>query len=111
MFMQIVGKTRLALTPIQNHWWNVPLYLTARYAAPVPEGLREVTLTSQGAFSKDRGEFLPDYNEMRQSTNPAQTLLDFLDRTYSAAADLAKWDRTSLDRHDAIGKAAVISPD
>jgi hypothetical protein len=29
MYMQIVGKTRLALTPIQNHWWNIPLYLTA----------------------------------------------------------------------------------
>src|ERR1700723_2345186 len=30
MWTQIVGKTRLALTPLQNHWWNVPLYLTAR---------------------------------------------------------------------------------
>jgi hypothetical protein len=30
MWMQIVGKTRLALTPLQNHWWNVPFYLTAR---------------------------------------------------------------------------------
>jgi len=29
MWMQIVGKTRLALTPLQNHWWNVPLYVTA----------------------------------------------------------------------------------
>ena len=30
MWTQIVGKTRLALTPLQNHWWNVPLYVTAR---------------------------------------------------------------------------------
>ena len=30
MFTQIVGKTRLALTPRQNHWWNVPLYVTVR---------------------------------------------------------------------------------
>src|SRR5579872_5769677 len=30
MWMQIVGKTRLALTPIQNHWWNIAFYLTAR---------------------------------------------------------------------------------
>jgi hypothetical protein len=30
MWTQIVGKTRLALTPMQNHWWNVPLYLSAR---------------------------------------------------------------------------------
>ena len=42
MFMQIVGKTRVALTPTQNHWWNVPLYVTARglttSALPVPTG-------------------------------------------------------------------------
>lgn len=42
MYMQIVGKTRLALTPIQNHWWNVPLYLTARGLStspiPIPNG-------------------------------------------------------------------------
>ena len=30
MWTQIVGKTRLALTPLQNHWWNVPLYVTAQ---------------------------------------------------------------------------------
>ncbi|WP_263368471.1 DUF5996 family protein [Edaphobacter bradus] len=30
MWTQIVGKTRLALTPPLNHWWNVPLYLSAR---------------------------------------------------------------------------------
>ncbi|MGH9412630.1 MAG: DUF5996 family protein, partial [Terriglobales bacterium] len=30
MYTQIVGKMRLALTPVQNHWWNVPLYLSAR---------------------------------------------------------------------------------
>src|SRR5258707_4348336 len=30
MWTQIVGKPRLALTPLQNHWWNVPLYVTAR---------------------------------------------------------------------------------
>jgi hypothetical protein len=30
MYTQIVGKVRLALTPLVNHWWNVPLYVTAR---------------------------------------------------------------------------------
>ena len=30
MWMQIVGKVRLALTPVVNHWWNVPLYVSAR---------------------------------------------------------------------------------
>jgi len=30
MWTQIVGKTRLALTPLENHWWNVALYVTPR---------------------------------------------------------------------------------
>src|SRR5712671_8025821 len=30
MLTQIVGKTRLALAPFQNHWWQVPLYLSSR---------------------------------------------------------------------------------
>ncbi len=30
MWTQIVGKTRLALSPLVNHWWNVVLYVTAR---------------------------------------------------------------------------------
>jgi hypothetical protein len=30
MWTQIVGKTRMALTPLENHWWNVTLYVTPR---------------------------------------------------------------------------------
>src|SRR5215468_2713678 len=30
MWTQIVGKIRLAQTPLVNHWWNVPLYISAR---------------------------------------------------------------------------------
>src|ERR1700689_3070277 len=30
MWSQIVGKVRLALTPVVNHWWNVPLYVNSR---------------------------------------------------------------------------------
>src|ERR1700680_517209 len=30
MWTQIVGKTRLSLTPLENHWWNVVLYVTPR---------------------------------------------------------------------------------
>ena len=30
LYTQIVGKIRLALTQVINHWWNVPLYVTAR---------------------------------------------------------------------------------
>jgi hypothetical protein len=30
MWTQVVGKIRLALSPLVNHWWNVPLYVNAR---------------------------------------------------------------------------------
>ena len=30
MWVQIVGKVRMALTPPLNHWWHAPLYVSAR---------------------------------------------------------------------------------
>ena len=38
MWMQIVGKVRMALTPPVNHWWHVPLYVTSRglTTSPIP---------------------------------------------------------------------------
>jgi hypothetical protein len=46
MWTQMVGKTRLALSPMLNHWWQVPLYVTARGLStgpmPYPAGLCEV---------------------------------------------------------------------
>lgn len=40
MWTQIVGKTRLALTPPVNHWWNVALYVSSRglTTSPMPYG-------------------------------------------------------------------------
>jgi hypothetical protein len=42
MWSQIVGKVRLARAPSQNHWWHIPLYLTARglTTSPIPDGNR-----------------------------------------------------------------------
>lgn len=42
MWTQIVGKIRLALAPFVNHWWQVPLYLSARglTTSPIPYGRR-----------------------------------------------------------------------
>ncbi|MFL6208305.1 MAG: DUF5996 family protein [Pyrinomonadaceae bacterium] len=42
MWTQVVGKIRLAQTPLVNHWWNVPLYVTARglTTSAIPYGAR-----------------------------------------------------------------------
>jgi hypothetical protein len=39
---QVVGKVRLALTPLVNHWWNVTLYVNSRglTTSPIPCGNR-----------------------------------------------------------------------
>ncbi|MGA7919144.1 MAG: DUF5996 family protein [Candidatus Acidiferrales bacterium] len=47
MWTQIVGKVRLALTPYMNHWWEVPLYVTASglTTSPIPydSGIFEIS--------------------------------------------------------------------
>jgi len=44
MWTQIVGKTRLALAPMENHWWQVSLYVTPRglTTSAMPCGERSV---------------------------------------------------------------------
>src|ERR1051325_1100567 len=43
MWTQTVGKVRLEQTPLVNHWWNVPLYVTARglTTSAMPYGERD----------------------------------------------------------------------
>jgi hypothetical protein len=75
------------------------------YAAPVPEGLDKSVISGKGRYDATIGEFILDYADARNPEDPADTVLEFLDETYSAAADLAKWDRAALDRNDEIGRA------
>ena len=46
MWTQIVGKIRMTLTPLINHWWNVPLYVTPRglTTSMIPYGARAFEL-------------------------------------------------------------------
>lgn len=77
------------------------------YAAPTPDGLSKTVLNGKGAFNQQMAEFLLDYSDARSARDPARTVLGFLEETYSAAADLAKWDRLNLDRHDEIARAVL----
>ncbi len=52
MWTQVVGKIRLALEPMVNHWWQVPLYVTT-------SGLTTVADPLQVAQLPDRFRFLP----------------------------------------------------
>jgi hypothetical protein len=80
------------------------------YAYPEPEGFSKTPIKPASAFySTDLGEFILPYDEVRNATSPENTLLDFLQTTYEAAANLAKWDRNALERtHDP--RSATYNP-
>lgn len=72
------------------------------YAFPEPEGYGDARLTTAGAFyDKNAGQFILPYDAVRQASDPDALLLGFLQETYAAAADLAKWDRKALERAEA----------
>jgi hypothetical protein len=69
------------------------------YAYPEPAGFAEASVRPNGAFySQDFREFVLPYDVVRESKSPDDTLLEFLQSTYEAAANLGKWDRAALER-------------
>lgn len=69
------------------------------YAYPEPAGFADAPVKPDGAFySRDLREFVLPYDAVRESESPDETLLDFLQTTYEAAANLARWDRSALER-------------
>jgi hypothetical protein len=69
------------------------------YAYPEPMGFADVRVGPAGAFySRDFREFVLPYDVVRTSATPDDTLLEFFQSTYDAAADLGKWDRAALER-------------
>jgi hypothetical protein len=68
------------------------------YAYPTPGGFGAAKVKpAQVTFSKELGEFLLPYDAVRTARDPDATLMEFLQSTYDAAADLAKWDRKALE--------------
>jgi Family of unknown function (DUF5996) len=69
------------------------------YAYPEPAGYGDAKLkTAAGFYAKDLGQFILPYDAVRQASDPDALLLGFLQETYEAAAELAKWDRKALER-------------
>ena len=79
------------------------------YAYPTPPGFADAqVLPAEARFDKALGEFLLPYSVVRESEDPERTLLDFLETTYAAAADLGTWDRAALEC--AEGRIGVPRP-
>jgi Family of unknown function (DUF5996) len=77
------------------------------YAYPEPAGFRATPVRPNAAFfSEALGEFILPYDAVRTAAQPDQALLEFLQSTYEAAANCAKWDRDALEC--ALGKPGVV---
>jgi hypothetical protein len=89
LWTQVVGKIRLASSPLLNHWWNVPLYVTAH------------GLTTSLMWTDDRRGFQIDFDfvahELRITVSDggigvvpltAQSVADFYGAVVDALADL-----------------------
>jgi hypothetical protein len=80
----------------------IPYPVFYSYAYPEPDDFSSAPVKPGEAFySTDLREFILPYDTVRQSEFPDDTLLDFLQTTYEAAANLAGWDRNALERSDA----------
>jgi Family of unknown function (DUF5996) len=79
------------------------------YIYPEPEGFKDARVEPAAAYyHEDLREFILPYEKVRQSPDPEKALMDFLQSTYEAAADLAHWDRENLETHIPAGDLKVL---
>jgi hypothetical protein len=82
------------------------------YAYPAPEGFGAAAVSpTEAYFDGQLGEFLLPYEAVRTAPDPDETLMSFLQSTYVAAADLARWDRALLECEEGpIGRPRPVGP-
>jgi Family of unknown function (DUF5996) len=69
------------------------------YAVPAPPGFKDARVRPDAAFfHQELGEFILPYDAMREANSPEAEVRAFVNSTYQVGADLAKWDRTALER-------------
>jgi hypothetical protein len=68
------------------------------YAFPTPPGLSESVIPKPGFFDTDLGEFVLRLDDAIASADPDATIVQFLQSTYEACAEMANWDRQALEK-------------
>jgi hypothetical protein len=90
---------------ISAGWWpggaggpvTEPVFYS--YSYPEPAGYPEAkVLPSEAYYQRDLKEFVLPYEVVRTAERPDEVLLQFLQSTYEAGADLARWDRPAAER-------------
>ena len=68
------------------------------YAYPAPAGFGSWPVQpADGHYDDTLGEFVLPYTAVREASDPDAYLLEFLQSTYDAAAELGEWDRAALE--------------
>jgi len=88
---------------ISAGWWPGGGDITGpafySYSAPEPAGCSEQPVGPEAAiYHPQLREFLLTYDDVRRARSPEAEVLQFLQSTYEAGANLAGWDRASLER-------------
>jgi hypothetical protein len=65
IYVQVIGKVRLALAPRRNHWWNVPLYISEMGLTTTPMPYEDRTLNFTFDFVHHRLEIRTSKDEVR----------------------------------------------
>lgn len=72
------------------------------YAYPEPAGFAQAAVKPDATFyDQGLGQFILPYDAVRQARSPDDDVMRYLQSTYEAAADLARWDRSALERSGA----------
>ena len=88
---------------ISHGFWpgsgNVPMPAFYSYTSPEPAGYSSAAIRPAGAYyNSETTQFIVRYDDVRRAARPEQALMDFLQSTYEAGADLAAWNRAALER-------------
>jgi hypothetical protein len=89
LWTQIVGKTRLLLAPMQNHWWQVALYVTSRGLGTSPMPLEGRTFEVALDFADHELVISASDGEKAWVELEPQTVADFYGRYLEALRSLA----------------------
>jgi len=77
---------------------NYPQAAYYSYMYPSAEQIPDLQIKPDAAFySKELGEFIMNYEDVRKSDNPEELILEFITDTYNKCAEVKGWDVKSLE--------------
>jgi hypothetical protein len=98
-----IRRNAMDVAQIEAGWWYGneayprPAYFSFMY--PQPDGIEQAKIKPNAArWEKSLGEFILDYDEVRNSNDPEGDLLAFFESAYQAGAELAHWSSKLISK-------------